>query len=167
MRLFLRLANNNPGGRRTRALGGRVLLSVGRAIGKLEAAGGVYPDVVPEIVFVEIGEVDGGDICNGMIAQRSFAGKRGDAMCGQSVIFDVGSGLSVGQLEHKGCAAYPEVQGKIADHPGQTRRIKSRDGKVDAGGGILAMNACKNQWSSVDTIDPGFKRFNARAPGYP
>ena len=88
-------------------------------------------------------------------------------MCGQSVIFDVGSGLGVGQLEHKGCAPYPEVQGKITDHPWQTRRIKSRDGKVDTGGGILAMNACKNQWASVDTIGPDFDRSDARAPGYP
>ena len=60
MRLFLYLAKN---------------LGVWRAIGKLEPAGGVYPDVVPEIVFVEIGEVDGGDIADGVIAQRGLAGK--------------------------------------------------------------------------------------------
>lgn len=123
--------------------------------------------MVPEIVFVEIGEVDGGDIADGVIAQRGLAGKVGDAMRGLPVIFDRDSGSGVGQLECIGCAAYPEMQGKIADHPGQARWIKSRDGKVDAGSIILAVNASKNQWATVDTIGPGFDRFDARTAGYP
>lgn len=123
--------------------------------------------MVPEIVFVEIGEVDGGDIADGVIAQRGLAGKVGDAMRGLPVIFDTGSDPGVGQLERIGCATYPEMQGKIADHPGQARWIKSRDGEVDAGSIILSMNASKNQWATVDTIGPGFDRFDARTAGYP
>lgn len=85
----------------------------------LEPAGGIYPHVVPEIVLIEIGEVDGDDIGDGMVTQRSLAGKAGDAMCRQPVIFDVGPCRDIGQPEHIRRAADAEVQGQIADDAGE------------------------------------------------
>ena len=86
---------------------------------RLEAAWCIYPHVVAEIVFVEKGEVDGDDIGDGVVAEGGFAGKAGDAVSGQPVVFDIGPCLGVRQPEHMRGAADAEMQGEIANDAGE------------------------------------------------
>ena len=133
----------------------------------MEPAGGVYPDVVPEVVFVEVSEVDGDDVGDGMRSQRCFAVEAGDATGGKPVVFDICAGVSVGQAEHIRCAGHPEVKGKIADHPGDAGWVKSCDREVDAGGGIFAMNAGENELAPIQPACPAFDDPDARYAGNP
>lgn len=95
--------------------------------GWLIASGGVDPDVMAEVFLVEIGKVNRINIGDGMIDQRCFAGKSGNAASAETVIFDVGSDRGVGQLKRMRYAADTKVKGKIADHPANKGWIVSRD----------------------------------------
>ena len=123
--------------------------------------------MMTEIFLVEIGEVNGVNIGNGMIAQRCLTGKAGDAAGGETVVFDIGPGYGVGELTRMLNTADPKVERKIADHPPHECRIVRRDRKPDACGGIFHMDTCKDDFAPVETVGPGFDGLYARNTGEP
>lgn len=142
----------------------RIFLLFGK---RLVPAGGVYPHMVPEIVFVEIGEVDGDDVGDGVVTQARLAGKAGDAVGGQFIIFDIISFSGVRQPEHIWGTADAEVEGRVADDAGEPGRIESGDGKVYAGIPIFPVNPGEDQPVAIVPVSPGFDGFDAGKAGYP
>lgn len=123
--------------------------------------------MVAEIVLVEIGEVNGDDIGDGMIAERSLAGKAGDGTGGQPVVFNIRTCYGIGQADCIRRIADAKMQGEIADGSGEARRIQSRDGKANAGSRIFSLHPGEDQPVTIEAVGPGLDRPDARDTGDP
>lgn len=142
-------------------------LSIGRRIGQLIPARRVDPDMMPEIVFVQVGEMQGDDIRAGKFAEIGLTAEGRDTVRGNTVMLDPAAGNTIGQPEGEWLLTGITMEGQLADHPGKTGRIKGRNGKIDPGPAIFTPNPGKNELPAIDPIRPSFDEPDPAHPRSP